>query len=415
MIKSITIRIYPNKTQLKIINDTLFACNFIKNKYLEYNMDRYDNGESFIYGFEFSKMINKLKKEGGKYSWLEGISTKAIKDAIMSKEKAYNDFFHSNKGFPKFKPRKRINKESYFFIKDNIKYINKNIIKLPILKKVRITNGCQLPDKDSITSGRIIRHYDKYYALFIYDDEYNDNKDIIKRNIKLGIDLGVKEYAIIYDGYNYHHFKHFKDSPTYKKLDDKIKKLQKVVSKKANYNYGKKLNEYLDKYHKEPSETKKNELIGEAYDTYNIRRIFKKINRLKVKLTNMKDDFIKKLVNYLTAIIKPKKINIEDLDISGMLEDKNTSYTLHGYIRESKFYKFRIHLTNKCKEYGIKLRLVDQYYPSTKLCSDCGSIKDMELSDRIYECDECGMTMDRDENAAINIYNCKSDYYEEIA
>lgn len=415
MIKSIPVRIYPNKTQLKIINDTLYACHFVKNKFLEYNLKNRDEGKKFTTGYDFSKIINKLKKEDDKYSWLDGISSKAIKDAIMSKAKAYDDFFNHKKGFPKFKPGKRINKESYYFINERHNYyITKNSVVLPKLKKIRITNGDSLPDENSIISGRIIRHYDKYYVKFIYNDEYNDNKDIIKRDIKLGIDLGIKEYAIVYDGEKYYHFKHFKDLKTYKKYYDRSKELQKVVNKKAEYNYGKLLNKYLNEYHNEPSETKKNELKGEAYNSSNIRRIFKKINRLKVKLTNIIDEFIKQLVNYLRAIIKPKKINIEDLDVSSMLEN-DESHTLHRLISESNFYKFRMHLINKCKEYGIKLRLVNKYYPSTKLCSNCGSIKDIKLEDRIYECDECGMIMDRDENSAINIYNCKSKYYEEIA
>ena len=417
MIKSIKLRIYPNKTQLKIINNTLGACNFIKNKFLEYNINRHDKGESFMGGYDFSKMINKLKKENDKFSWLNNISSKAIQHAIMDKEKAYLDFFDDNKGFPKFKSRKRINKESYYFISNTHTYYTNinNIIKLPILKNVRISNNKDLPDENSIISGRIVRHYDKYYVMFIYDDEYNDNKDIIKRDIKLGIDLGIKEYAIVYDGEKHRHFKHFKDLPSYKRYYDKIKELQKVVSKKAEYNYGRKLNEYLDKYHKEPSEKEKNKLRGEAYNSSNIRRIFKKINKLRVKLTNMIDDFIKQLVNYLTAIIKPSKINIEDLDIRSMLEDKNTSHSLHRRTQDSSFYKFRIHLTNKCNEYDIKIRLVNSDYPSTQLCSECGKKNKLKLEDRTFVCKKCGMTMDRDENAAINIYNCERKYYKENA
>jgi len=208
LIKSIKLRIYPNKTQLKIINNTLGACNFVKNKFLEYNKNNHKEGKKFTDGYEFSKIINKLKKDDdNKYSWLKDISSTAIQHAIMDKDKAYEDFFNHNKGFPKFKSRKRINKESYYFINQNhTYYITKNSVKLPKLKKVRITNGDQLPDEYSIISGRIIRYYDKYYVRFIYDDEYNDNKDIIKRDIKLGIDLGIKDYAVIYDGEKYHHF-----------------------------------------------------------------------------------------------------------------------------------------------------------------------------------------------------------------
>ena len=417
MIKSIKLRIYPNKTQLKIINDTLSACNSIKNKYLEYSINNYKKNKSFIGGYEFINYVTKLKKEDSKYSWLKGIYAKAIQEAILSKEKAYKSFFNNKKGFPKFKSRKRINKESYYFIDQKHHYYtdNKNIIKLPKLKKIRITSGNKLPDIPTIISGRIIRHYNKYYVMFIYDED-NDNKDIIKNDIKLGIDLGVKDYAIIYDGYECHYYKHFKDTDKYKRLNDRIIKLQRVISKKVEYNYGKKLNEYLNEYHIEPNEIIKNELKGEAYNSSNIRRIFSKINKIKVKLTNIKDNFIKQLVNILTVRIKPSKINIEDLDISNMVEDNDTTHRLHKMIQESNFYKFRMYLINKCKEYGIKLRLVNTYYPSTQLCSNCGhKNKNIRLIDRTYVCDKCRMVMDRDENSAINIYKCKSKNYIEIA
>lgn len=415
MIKSIKLRIYPNKTQLKIINDTLAACNFVKNKFLEYNKNNHKEGKKFTDGYEFSVIINKLKKEDAKFLWLDGISSKAIQEAIISKDKAYLDFFNGKKGFPKFKSRKRMNKESYYFIKDNIHYISSNIIKLPKLKKVRLTNGDSLPDKDNITSGRVIRHYNKYYVMFIYNED-NDNKDIIKNDIKLGIDLGVKDYAIIYDGEICHHYKHFKDDKKYKRLNERIIKLQRVISKKVEYNYGKLLNEYLNEYHKEPSEIEKRIMKGKSYNSSNIRRIFIKINKIRVKLTNIIDNYIKQLVNKLTARIKPMKINIEDLDITDMIENDDTSHKLHRLISESNFYKFKMHLINKCMEYGIKLRLVNTYYPSTQLCSNCGHKNtNIRLIDRTYVCDECRLAMDRDENSAINIYNCKSKYYEEIA
>ena len=415
MIKSIKLRIYPNKTQLEIINRTLDGCFFVKNEYLGFNKKRYKKDKGFISGYDFSKIINKLKKGNDpRYTWLDGISSKAIQHAIMEKENAYKDFFDKKKGYPEFKKRRRVNKESYYFINEyNNYYITKNSVVLPILKKIRITSGNQLPDKNSIRSGRIIRHYNKYYVMFIYNEE-NDNKDIIKNDIKLGIDLGVKNYATIYDGNQFYHINHFKDLDKYKKLTERKTKLEQVISKKAEYNYGRLLNNYLTEHREVPNEEEKKELRKESYNTSNIRRIYIKINKIKVKLANISDDYIKKLVNWLTARIKPSQINIEDLDISSMLEN-DQSHGLHRLVQESNFYKFRTLLINKCKEYGIKLVLVDTKYPSTKRCSDCGSIKDIELSDRIYECDECGMTMDRDENAAINIYNCPSKYYKEIA
>ena len=107
MIKSIKLRIYPNKTQLEIINKTLDACFFVKNEYLGFNIKRHDKGEKYTNGYDFSKIINKLKKEDSKYSWLQGISSKAIKDAILAKDKAYEAFFNKKKGFPRFKKKKK--------------------------------------------------------------------------------------------------------------------------------------------------------------------------------------------------------------------------------------------------------------------------------------------------------------------
>ena len=416
MIKSIKLRIYPNKTQLKIIKETLDACFFVKNEYLRYNINSYNNDKSFIGAYEFSKIINKLKKEDEDYLWLDGISSKAIQDAVMAKRNAFKAFFNKKKGFPEFKKRRRVNKESYYFINERHNYyITKNSIVLPKLKKIRITSGNQLPDESTIKSGRIIRHYNKYYVLFIYNEEFNDNKDMVKNNIKLGIDLGVKRYATIYDGNMCHHYKHFKDLDKYKKLIERMTKLQQVISKKAEYNYGRLLNNYLSEHREVPNEEEKKELRSESYNTSNIRRIYIKINKIKVKLYNIVDDYIKQLVNRLTARIKPSQINIEDLDISDMLEN-DQSHGLHRSIWESNFYKFRLHLINKCKEYGIKLMLVDQYYPSTQICSCCGKKnKHIKLSDRTFRCDKCGLVMDRDDNSSNNLRDCKSKYYKEIA
>ena len=417
MIKSIKLQIYPNKTQLEIINKTLSACRFVKNEYIRHNIDNYNSGKSFITGYTFINYITKLKKVDIKYSCLIDVDAKAIQYAIMDKEKGYKDFFDKKKGLPKFIKKKRVNKESYYINNQNKTYhFTKNSVVLPKLKKIRITNGDRLPDESTITSGRIIRHYDKYYVMFIYNDEFNDNKDIIKRDIKLGIDLGIKNYAIIYDGEVCHHYKHFKEYDKYKKLIERMTKLQQVISKKAEYNYGRLLNNYLSEHREVPNEEEKKELRKESYNTSNIRRIFIKINKIKVKLTNIKDDYIKQLVNRLTARIKPYQINIEDLDISEMIADDDTSHGLHRLIAESNFYKFRIYLTNKCEEYGIKLALVDKYYPSTQICSCCGKRnKHIKLSDRTFKCDYCGLVMDRDDNSGINLRNCKSKYYKEIA
>lgn len=409
MIKSCKIRIYPNKSQIKIIDNTLGCCNWIKNKYLEINIKRYKEDESFISGYDFSKYINHLKKNNPNYYWLKEYSSKAIKDAIMSKEKAYKDFFKSNKGFPKFKSRKRLNKESYFFIKDNIHYTdNKYIIKLPILGEVRITEHGYLPDIETINSGRIIREYDKYYVMLIYETNTNHIKTYKSNNI--GIDLGVKNYATISSKDKSYFITHFKDDERYKDIQNKINKLQTTISKKVEINYGKLLNKFLDiKNGEEPNEIQKNIMKGESYKTTQIRKLRKKMRSLNKRLNNIRCNYINKLVNLLTVRTKPSTITIEDLDISDIIShDHEYIKKLHDNISKSNFYYFRQCLINKCYYYGITLRIADRYYPSSKICSCCGhKKKDLVLSDRIYHCDKCGLEINRDINASINLLNMK--------
>jgi len=404
MIKSVKLRIYPNKYQLNFINNTLSCCRYIKNNYIAYNIKEYKENGKFITGYDYSKIVNKLKKTDDEFSWICNYSSKAIQRAMVDVEKSFKEFFKKNRGFPKFKSRKRLNKESYYFTKNSIHYTdNKNIIKLPILKKIRITDSKSLPNINTIISGRIIREYDKYYVLFIYN---LDNKRLSLNNTKLGIDLGVKNYAIIYNGNISYKITHYKDYKRYKYYENKINKLMNIISNKVETNYGKLLNEYYDKHHSTPNEVYKNKMKGESYNTSRIRKLFNKIKRYNNKLNNIREDFIKKLINYLTAKTKPNCITIEDLDISDMISIDN-NHSLHKLIMYSNFYYFKSHLVDKCKEYGIKLRLLDKYYPSTKKCSICGNKQHISLSDRIFICKSCGYEIDRDINSAINIYSAK--------
>ena len=248
--------------------------------------------------------------------------------------KHLKDSLRVRKDFPKFKSRKRTHKESYFFIKNHINYIKYNIIKIPILGKIRITQNYDLPNIRGITSGRVIREYNKYYIMLIY--EYNTEYLDLNDN-SLGIDLGLKNYCTVanssYDiGTGI--IKHFKTSPKYKKISDKIIKLQQIISKKAEINYYRLLNRWLDNNPtKELSENYKNIMKGESYNSSQIRKLFKKIRVLKSKLNNIRYDFINKTVHMLTAITKPKCITVEDLNILDMIKHNGTKDTkLHKAI-----------------------------------------------------------------------------------
>ena len=336
----------------------------------------------------------------------------------MNAEKSFIKFFNNKKGFPKFKSRKRTHKESYFFIKDQINYIKYNIMQIPILGRIRITQNYDLPDIKDITSGRVIRVYNKYYIMLIY--EYN-NEYLNLTKDSLGIDLGLKNYCTVanssYD-IGIRIFKHFKNNPKYKKLNDKIIKLQRIISKKAEVNYYRLLNKWLDNNPtKELNETYKNIMKGESYNSSQIRKLFKKIRVLKSKLNNIRYDFINKTVYALTVITKPKCITVEDLNIMDMTKHNGTKDTkLHKAIQESAFYSFKINLMMKCLEYGIKFRMVTRWYPSTKKCFICNhKFKNITLKDRTLYCPNCGLEIDRDINAAYNMLNVKDKYCEIIS
>jgi putative transposase len=158
-----------------------------------------------------------------------------------------------------------------------------------------------------------------------------------------------------------------------------------------------------------PSDKYKNIMKGESYNTSQIRRLKRKIRSLKEKQKNIRMNFIRELVNYITARTKPTVITIENLDISEMIKHDGTKdTTLHKYISESGFYYFRLLLESKCKYYGIKLRYANKYFASSKTCSHCGKKKDnLTLNDRVFICDYCGFKINRDENAAFNLLNLK--------
>ena len=407
MKKVCKIRIYPNKTQESIINRTLGACRFIYNKYIEYNLNYYKEFGKFLSGYDFSKILTELKKTE-EFSWLNQISSKAIKDSIMTCEKSYKKFFKKKQPrFPRFRSRKQP-VQSYFFIKDNI-HLNtgkKNIIHIPILKDIRITERNYLPDENQITSGRVIKEGDKYYVSFIYNTNV---KESTIRSQGCGIDLGIEKFATIrYETGESMVIDSFINSNKFKEINEKIKYYQRLISHKVEVNYGRLLNDYLDHHPDGKINDKyKNIMKGESFNTSQIQKIKKKISKLYKHKVNIAKDIILKLVNILVVRTKPRYITIEDLSIKNMIETEGF-HELHRLITESRWFFFRTRLSQKCKEYDIELRIADKFFASSKTCSFCGKKnKELKLSDRMFICPHCGYKIDRDLNAAINLCNTK--------
>ena len=407
MKKVCKIRIYPNKTQESIINRTFGACRFIYNKYLEYNLNYYKETGKFLSGYEFSKILTQLKKTE-EFSWLNEISQKAVKDSFMICEKSYKKFFKKKQSRPpKFRSRKQPI-QSYYFVKDSI-HLNtgkKNVIHIPILRYIRITERSYLPNENQITSGRVIKEGDKYYVSFIYNTNI---KESTIRSQECGIDLGIEKFATIYyETGESMTIESFVNSDKFKELDEKLKYYQRLISHKVEINYGRLLNKYLDHYPDgKMNDNSKNIMKGESYNTSQIRKLRKKISKLYKRKVNIAKDIILKLVNILVARTKPRYITIEDLSIKNMIETEGF-HDLHRLITESRWFFFRTRLSQKCREYGIELRIADKFFASSKTCSVCGKKhKDLKLSDRVFVCPHCGYKVDRDLNAAINLCNTK--------
>lgn len=433
LILSYKIRIYPNKKQEGIINRTLGSCRWVYNDFLGKNIERYKNGKKHMNGMEYSKKLTKWKESNPDYIWLNEISQKAINSAFMDCDEAYDRFFKKKGKFPKFKSKKRNPVTGYYFATDRLKFKH-NYVNLPILHWTKITENDYIPniilkkDKEGkkekydefgrrYVGGTIKRDTDGKYYIVVRceipfdlldrrdDSDKNGNEVLVSNGI--GIDVGIESYITAYvkDEYTFK-FNSFLKHEKIKKYQDKIVKLQRIISNKMEMNYGKLLNDYLDKHNgEEPNEITKNIMKGESYSN-TCRRLQKKINSLNKKIHNYKKDKLNKLVLTL-ARRKPEYITIEDLSVKNLLEN-NASSELHKYIQDSMFRYFFTKLTEKSAYYGVEVRKADKFFASSKKCSNCGHKNDnLTLKDRIYYCPNCDHTFDRDENAAINLCNLK--------
>lgn len=403
MIRSIKIRIYPNKTQSQIIEQTLGTLRYLWNTYLGYNKlqyERYKNNEidkkdAFVSAYDFNKLINH-EFDRNKYSWIFDISSKARADMLNTVELAYKRFFKGKSSFPKFKSKKSNPVKSFFFIKDGIR-IKNNRLWIPVLHYLKYSeNGFNLEkflssSSVEITSGRIVKdNYDRYFVILLTKisipksepEYYTDG---------LGIDLGIKNYATIYDGNEIFTIRHpWKDNNSRLSFyQDKINNLLRVISTKVEIN------------------KKKEGNTATAYHPHNIQKLWTRVRKYRKKIHDYMDDFLKKLCNTITAKTKPMYITIEKLDITELLTDSKLSTKQNDRISKSNWYKFREILTYMTKTYNIELRMANKYYPSSKKCHICGHKNDISLANRTITCSKCGNEYDRDENAAINLYNLK--------
>ena len=382
MKRAYKIEINPTAEQKSKIHQTIGVSRFIYNFYIAHNKEIYAREGKFVSGMDFSKWLNNEYIPNNKdMKWIKEVSSKATKQAIMNGDKAFRDFFKKAKGFPRFKKKKNQDVKAYFPKNNKTDWtLERHRVKIPTLGWVRLKEFGYIPVNSIVKSGTVSQKADRYYVSILVEE--NDKKVYKSTNEGVGIDLGVKEFVVCSDGIK---FKNINKTSTVKKIEKKLKREQRKLSRKYE------------------SLKIRNKNIKEGRATrQNIQKQVVKVQKLHQRLTNIRTDYINKIVSSIIKQ-KPSYITIEDLNVKGMMKNKHLSKA----IASQKFFEFKTKLMSKCKQNNIELRIVDRFYPSSKTCSNCGKIKkDLKLSDRIYKCD-CGFTIDRDLNASINLKNAK--------
>ena len=380
LLKSFKTEINPTEEQKARIRRTIGTCRYVYNFYLGHNKALHDNGEKFMTGKDFSLWLNnEYIPDNPDKTWIREVYSKAVKKSIEDGCTAFTRFFKHQSDFPKFKKKGKSDVKMYF-VRNNPKdcQCERHRLKIPTLGWIRIKEKGYIPttkDGYMIRSGTVSVKAGRFYVSVLVEipDINIDNNS----NEGIGIDLGLKDFAIVSNGKTY---RNINKSAGLKKLEKQLIREQRSLSRKY---------ENLKK--------------GESTQRANIQKQKLKVQKLHHKMDNIRTDYINKTIAEIVKT-KPSYITIEDLNVKGMMKNR----CLSKAVASQKFYEFRTRLKAKCDENGIELRVADRFYPSSKTCHHCGSVrKNLKLSDRIYRC-ECGYVADRDFNAALNLKDAKT-------
>ena len=373
--KAIKIKLFPTREQEKLLWQSAGTARFAYNWAKKFADTYYRLYKKSLNAGNARKRFTKLRNHK-KYAWLKEVSSEIPQQAIKDYFEALDKFFKKVSGYPRFKSRKR---SAVSFYHSNAKFtVSDNVIKLEKIGKIRMKDDNRLPrgnykrDKIKVCNPRV-KHNGKYwYISLCVECEYT--KYELDKDLSVGIDLAtVSNFEKSFGNIN--------KTQRVRRLKKQLRRLQRQVSRKYE----------------------KNRSGNRYFKTNNIMKLERKIKLLHKRLSDIRLNYLHQ-VTIAIAKTKPYRIVMEDLNVKGMMKNKHLAQA----ISEQGFSKFVELMKYKTEKFGIEFIQADRFYPSSKTCSHCGSIKkDLKLSERIYHCSCCGLTIDRDKNASINLANYK--------
>jgi putative transposase len=372
MIKSLKIRLKPTKEQEVLMFKSCGVARFTYNWGLSRWNELYNEGlkpSKAIIKKEFNNTIKKSED----FKWLYEVSGQITAQAFDDLDKAFKSFFEKIGKYPRFKTKRR-SRQSFYVRYDAIKFKD-NKVNLEKIGKVEYKSNYNLPNLSKYNNPRCC--FDGKYWYLTLGFEHNENQVELNKDLSIGIDLGIKDLATL--NVLDKPIKNINKTKRVKRLKKRLKRLQRQVSRKYEAN-------------KEGSKFIK---------TNNIIELERKIKLLYRKLSNIRSNHIHQATNKVIKMY-PYRIVMDNLNVAGIMKNKHLSKA----IAEQGFYEFIRQMKYKCEFNRIEFIQVDKFYPSSKTCSCCGNIKKyLKLKDRVYICSECGLEIDRDKNASINLGN----------
>ena len=373
MIRGYKIRLYPNKEQEQKFKKHIGASRWIWNYMLNLQQERFKNGEKYLSEFDMNRLITKLRQE---YVWLQDISSATLYRRCADLNRSYQRAFQKINNFPTFKTKKH--SKMSFPLRDQRGrvWFSEKFVTIPNVGKVKYKTDFNMPLGNNIKFlNPRISYVNNKWILSINLECENQTYKLTDKLI--GVDLGVKKTATVAYDDQIMVFNNINKSKKMKKIEKQIKHLQRSIFRKYELN--------------------RDGLIYKK--TKNIIKEEEKLRKLYAKQKNIRNNYIHQMTHKIVSL-NPCQIVVEDLNVLGLMKNRHLSKV----IQEQCFYEIIRQIKYKSEWHGIKFIKANRFFASSKICSNCGNIKhDLTLKDRVFECRICGLKIDRDENAAINL------------